>query len=229
MKKFIVIFCLAFITSAAHAKLESYAGFKMGVGDATIYVDGDRKIGDWFVDVSEENTGTSGFEYGSNGFLWEISPAIGIDWTPDNQYGMRNKYHWFHMRGEIEAGYNHYRQDGKLKYNYEITDIAKVDFSQIFLLANGYADFRIEQFAPYIGFGIGYGFGTSEITITNAYGEFNDSANDSGMIYALHFGVGYKYSDITTFDLGARRVYVPTTDDGKYVFDTLRIGARFRI
>ncbi|MBP5795026.1 MAG: hypothetical protein J6W41_03335 [Alphaproteobacteria bacterium] len=229
MKKFIVIAGLVFITNVANAKLESYASVKMGIGDTTIYVDGDKTIGDWFIEISESNTGMSGFEYGDSGFLWELSPAIGIDWTPDNKYGMRNQYHWFHLRGEIEAGYNHYRENGKLTYNYAITDIATINFNQVFVLANGYADFKIEQFAPYIGFGIGYSFGTSDITIANAYGEFNDSVNDNGVIYALNLGLGVKYSDITTFDFGVRRVYVPTDDSGKYIFDTVRVGARFRI
>lgn len=229
MKKILVIAGLIFTSGAANAKVESYASIKTGFGGATLYVDGDTELGDWLVELSNANTGTDGYKYGSTGLLWELTGALGVDWTPGNAYDIRNQNQWFHIRAEAEFGYNHYRQDGKLKYDYTVSDTVTINFNQMFLLANGYADFRIDKIAPYVGLGVGYTFGTNEISLRNAYGEFNDSANENGVIYALHLGMGYKYSDITTFDFGARRVYIPTTDDGKYVFDSVRIGARYRI
>ena len=78
---------------------------------------------------------------------------------------------------------------------------------------------------PYIGFGLGYSFGKYETTINGD----SESVNDNGILYAMHLGLAYKFSDITTFDLGGRRVYAPAEDDGKYVFDSIRLGLRFRI
>jgi len=229
MKKILLLLSIIFITNAADAKIEHYASVKMGLGRTTIYVDGNDTFGDSLVKVSQENTGLDGYKYEYSGLLWELSPALGIDWTPGNTYGTQNRYDWFHLRLEGELGYNHYTENGKLKYDYMITDKTTINFNQILLLANGYADFRIDKIVPYVGLGFGYGFGKEEITLTNDYGEFNDSTNDNGIIYALHLGVGYKYSDITTIDFGCRRVYMPTQDDGQYVFDTIRLGTRFRI
>lgn len=215
MKKILLLVSMIFITNVADARMEYYASIKAGAGDTTIYVDGSKQMGDYLV---KELHGNNGFKYDDSGWLWEISPAIGIDWA-------MNLYGWFHLRLEGELGYNHYREEGKIKKGYAITDRVEAKLDQIFLLTNGYADFRIDKFVPYVGLGLGYGFGRDEVTVNDG----SISADDSGIIYALHLGVGYKYSDITTFDLGLRRVYVPTEDDGKYVFDTIRLGARFRI
>ena len=217
MKKILLLISMILITNVADARMEYYASIKAGAGDTTIYVDGDKKIGDYLVKELEIYRGP-GLQYDDSGLLWEISPAIGIDWA-------MNLYGWFHLRLEGELGYNHYREDGTVKKDYAITDRVKVKSDQIFLLANGYADFRIDKVIPYVGLGLGYGFGRDGITVDNLH----ESTNDSGIIYALHLGVGYKYSDITTFDLGLRRVYVPVEDDGQYDFDTIRLGARFRI
>lgn len=211
MKKFLFLIAVILISNTANARTEYYAALKVGAGDTTIYVDKNTKIGDFLV----ENLGGN---YEASGLLVEISPAIGVDWA-------MNLYGWFHLRLEGELGYNHYSEDGKLKQGYVVKDNAEIKLNQFFALVNGYADFRIDKIIPYVGFGFGYGFGKDEITINN----INDSIDDSGIIYALHLGAGYKYSEITTFDLGLRRVYVPTEDDGKYIFDTIRLGARFRI
>lgn len=229
MKKFLLPAGMVLITCVANAQTEYYASVKAGVGNTTVYVDGNTKLGDYLVQVSEENAGHGGFMYDASGLLWEISPALGIDWSPNKMYVTQSPYGWFHLRLEGELGYNNYRENGKLKYNYTVTDRTKIKFNQIFLLANGYADFRIDRVVPYVGLGLGYSFGREEITISNGIGEFNNSVNDNGMVYALHAGIGYKYSDIMTLDLGYRRLYAPTKDDGMYVFSTLRLGARFRI
>ncbi len=229
MKKILLFLCMVFITNTANARVEYYASAKFGLGDTTIYLDGDTNLGDWLVQESEHNTGLDGFNYDASGLLFEISPAVGIDWSMNNTYGTKSKYGWFHLRLEGEIGYNHYNEKGDLKYFYAVTDKTKISFNQMFILTNGYMDFHIENIIPYVGAGIGYGFGNQDVTIENEFGEFNDSGSDDGIIYALHLGMAYKYSDITTFDLGFRRVWAPTTDDGQYVFDSVRFGARFRI
>ena len=229
MKKILLLVGMIFITNVANARTEYYASVKMGVGGTTIYVDGNTTFGDYLVQTAEYDTGLSGYKYEHSGLLWEMSPAIGIDWSGGNTYGAPGRYDWFHLRLEGELGYNHYNENGKLKYYYTVTDKTKIKFDQIFFLANGYADFRIDNIIPYVGLGLGYGFGKQEVTLNNDYGEFSDSTNDNGIIYALHLGVGYKSSDITTFDLGYRRLYMPTEDNGQYIFNTIRFGARFRI
>ena len=225
MKKVLFLASALFISGVANAQTEYYTSIKAGLGDTTIYVQGDTKLGDYLSDVAG-----AGYRYDGSGLTWELSPAIGIDWSPNSLYVKQNPYGWFHLRLEGEFGYIHYHEDGKLKdKNYTITDKTKLKIDQFVLLANGYADFKIRKVVPYVGFGLGYSFGKEEITVSNSAGEFGDSANDNGIVYALHFGVAYKYSEITTLDLGYRRVYEPTEDDGLNVFGTIRFGARFRI
>lgn len=220
MKKF---FCLVigtiFITNAANAKSEYYASVKTGVGDTAIYKD-DMKLGDYW--VKDFNDGS---RYDASGLLWGISAAVGIDWSPNSMYVTQNPYSWFHLRLEGEFGYNNYRQDGKIRRGYEITNTVKIKFNDFFLLANGYADFRIDRVVPYIGLGLGYSFGNQEWT---ADGDVYP-LHDNGLLYALYAGVGYQYSDITTFELGYSRIYAPAEDDGLYVLGSVRLGARFRI
>lgn len=225
MKKILVLIGMIFITCAANAQVEYYTSVKLAVGGTTIYVDDNQKLGDYLATVSG-----AGYKYDGSGLLLGISPAVGIDWSPNKMYVNQHPYGWFHLRLEGELGYNRYDHDGKLRYDYQITDEINVKLNHLFALANGYADFKIDKVVPYVGLGVGYSFGKAEVTVVNdEYGERSDSDDDSGFIYAMYLGVGYKYSDITTFDLGYRRVYAPTRDDGLYVFSTLRLGARFRI
>lgn len=221
MKKVILLTSTIVMTSVANAQTTYYTSVKMGIGDTAIYID-NAEFGDFLVKSAERNTGYTGFKYDSSGLLLELSPAMGIDWTLNNSG-------WFHIRLEGELGYNRYRENGKLKYNSMVTDKTEVEFNDFFFLVNGYTDFRIHRIIPYIGFGLGHGWGKNKIMLSNAYGEFGDSIHDDGLLVALHFGVAYKYSNITTFDLGFRNVYAPTEDDGSYNFTTLRLGARFRI
>ena len=229
MKKIILLTGIVLVTGVANAQTEYYTSVKMGMGNTTIYVNDDDKFGDWLVKISEESAGHGGYRYGDSSFLWELSAAVGLDWSPNKMYVEKNPYDWFHLRLEGEFGYNNYRENGKLKYDYTITDTIKLKYDYFFALANGYADFRIYNIVPYLGLGIGYCFGKEEVKLHNGLGDFTDSLDNDGIIYALHLGVGYKYSDITTFDLGARRVYAPQEDDGKAIFDTIRFGVRFRI
>lgn len=225
MKKIILLTSIVCITNAANAYTEYYVSAKADFGDATIYVDGDTKMGDFLAEVSGP-----GYKYDASGFLWGISPAVGLDWSPNSMYVAQNPYAWFHLRLEGEFGYNNYREDGKLRYDYRVTDKIDTKFDHFFMMANGYADFRIHKIIPYVGLGIGYGFGREEITVENDInGESSDSASDNGFLYGLYAGVGYKFSDITTFDFGYRRIYAPAEDDGMYVFSGVRLGARFRI
>lgn len=222
MKKIILLTSMIAMTSVANAQTEYYFSTKMGIGDTDIYVDNDTKFSDYIIKAAERNTGLTGFEYDASGLLWELSPAVGIDWTINNSG-------WFHIRLEGEMGYNHYYEDGKLKYNNMVSDKIKVEFNDIFFLVNGYADFRINKIVPYVGLGLGYGWGKKEMTVNNGLGEFNNSDNDRGGLIALHLGVAYKYSDITTFDFGIRAVDAPVENDGSYIYTTARLGARFRI
>ena len=222
MKKVILLTSVIAMTSVANAQTEYYFSTKMGIGDTDIYVDNDTKFSDYLVREVEKETGLTGFEYDASGLLWELSPALGIDWTI-------NDSGWFHIRLEGELGYNHYYEDGKFKYNSMVTSKEKIEFNDIFFLVNGYADFRIDKFVPYIGLGLGHGWGKKEMTINNGLAEFNTSDNDHGALVALHLGVAYKYSDITTFDFGIRSVDAPTEDDGSYIYTTARLGASFRI
>lgn len=220
MKKF---FCLLIgtilITNAANAKSEYYASVKTGVGDTAIYQD-DMKLGDYL--VKDFNDGS---RYDASGLLWGISAAVGIDWSPNSMYVTQNPYSWFHLRLEGEFGYNNYHQDGKIRLGHEITNTVKIKFNDFFLLANGYADFRIDRVVPYIGLGLGYSFGNQEWTVDGDVYPLHDN----GLLYALYAGVGYQYSDITTFELGYSRIYAPAEDDGLYVLGSVRLGARFRI
>lgn len=229
INKFLLFTGMVLITNVANAQTEYYTSVKVGAGDTTIYVNNDDKFGDYLVKVSEENSGNKGYTYDDNGLLWELSAAVGIDWSPNELYVKQNPYSWFHLRLEGEFGYNNYRESGKLRYNYTVTDEIKIKYDHLFAIANGYADFRIDKVVPYIGLGVGYSFGNEELKLNNNFGESGDSADDSGFIYALYLGVGYKYSDITTFDLGVRRVYAPAKHDGLDIFDTIRLGTRFRI
>ncbi len=210
MKKFLLIISAIFVVNAANSQNEYYTSVKMGIGNVTIYQD-DTKLSDYFVQ--------NGFEYDGSGLLLEISPAVGIDWTVISQG-------WLHLRLEGELGYNYYHENIKLKDNHASHRL-EIKFNQVFFLVNGYMDFKINKFVPYIGLGLGHGWG--KITISNKDNGLEDPVDANGQIYALHLGLGYKYSDITTFDLGARRVYVPAEDDGQYVFDAIRLGFRFRI
>lgn len=218
MKKILLFAIVIGMTNAANAQTEYYTSIKAGLGSTTIYIDDNTEFGDALVQYAEYNTGLTGFKYSSGGILWEISPAVGIDWTLNNSG-------WLHMRLEGELGYNRYHETGKLKYDMTITNKTEINFDDIFLLVNGYMDFKIDKVAPYIGFGIGHDWEAAEITIDNA----NESINDDGSIWALHLGIAYKYSYSTTFDFGVRRVYVPTDSEESYVFTTARLGARFRI
>jgi len=226
MKKILVLIGMIFITCAANAQIEYYTSIKLAVGSTTIYVDDNTTLGDYLAAVSG-----AGYKYDGSGLLLGISSAVGIDWSPNKMYVNQHPYGWFHLRLEGELGYNYYSHDGKLRYDYQITDKINVNLKHLSVLANGYADFRINKVIPYVGLGAGYSFGKAEIAVINTeYGdEHSDSDDDSGFIYALYLGVGYKYSDITTFDLGYRRVYAPTKDDGLYVFSMLRLGVRLRI
>lgn len=226
MKKILLLTSMILAAGAANAQTEYYASAKLGIGDTTIYVDGDTKFGDYLV----QEFGP-GYRFDDSGLLWEISTAVGVDWSPNSMYVKQNPYGWFHLRLEGEFGYNNYNEDGKLRHDYLIDAMTEIKYDHIFLLANGYADFKIDNVIPYIGFGFGYSFGREEATITdiNNGEELSDSINDNGIIYALHAGIGYKYSDITTLDLGYRRVWMPTEEDGMNVFGTVRLGARFRI
>lgn len=230
MRKFMLLTGVVLITNVANAQTEYYASAKIGMGDATIYVDKDTKIGDSLANAF--NSELAGHNYDGSGFLWGLSAAAGIDWSPNSMYVNQNPYSWFHLRLEGEAGYNNYSESGKIRRDYTVVDDVDVNFNTFFLFANGYADFRINKIVPYIGLGLGYSFGKEELTVTGNNligGSVSDSISDNGMLYAFYLGVGYKYSDITTFELGARRVYAPAEDDGKYVFDSIRLGARFRI
>lgn len=218
MKKILLLTSMIVITSAANAETEYYFSTKLGLGDTTIYVNNDTEFGDYLERAAERNTGLTGFKYDADGLLWELSPAVGVDWTINNSG-------WFHIRLEGELGYNHYYEEGKLKYGSIVSDTTEIEFSNVFFLVNGYADFRIDKVVPYIGLGLGHGWGKNEITINN----YNDSVNTHGALVALHLGVAYKYSDTTTYDLGIRSVDAPVEDDGSYVFTTIRLGARFRI
>ncbi|MBO7509127.1 MAG: porin family protein [Alphaproteobacteria bacterium] len=229
MKKILVLATAILVTNAANARTECYVSAKLGAGDTTTYVDHNDTLGDALVKMSEEETGNDGYRYSDSGLLWEASVAAGLDWSPGKMYVKKNPYDWFHLRLEAEFGYNNYRETGKLRYDYTITDKIKIEYDRFFMLVNGYADFRIDDVVPYVGLGMGYGLGKEEIRITNEHGRFSDYLDDDGLIYALHAGVGYRYSDITTLDLGFRRVYAPAEDGGRYIFDTLRLGARFRI
>jgi len=228
MKKFLLLSGLVLFTNVANAQTEYYASLKLGVGDTTIYVN-DDKFGDYLVKSSEESRGVYGYNYSDSGLLYELSAAVGIDWSPGQMYVELSSYDWLHLRLEGEFGYNNYHEDGKLRYDYTVTDIIEIKDEYVFVLANGYVDFRINNIVPYLGFGIGYGFGNEEVKLSNEFGDFSDSVDNNGFIYALHLGVGYKYSDITTLDFGLRRVYAPSEDDGMNVFDTIRFGARLRI
>lgn len=224
MKKILLLLGMVFVTNVANAYTEYYAAAKLGAGDTTIYVDNDIKLGDWLVETSG-----AGYSFDASGLLWETSAALGIDWSPNNMYVTPSHYSWFHLRLEGELGYNNYRESGKLKYDYTVTDKTDIKFDNFFLLANGYADFRIHKVMPYVGLGVGYSFGKEEITLSNATGEYNSSVDDNGVVYGFHLGIGFKYSDATTLDLGYRRLYAPAEDDGLNVFSTVRLGARFRI
>jgi opacity protein-like surface antigen len=223
MKKIVLLTSVVCITNAANAYTEYYVSAKADFGDTTIYADDDTKIGDYLA----QTLGT-GYKYDASGFLWGISPAVGLDWSPNSMYVAQNPYAWFHLRLEGEFGYNNYREDGKLRYDYEITDEIEIKLDHFFMMANGYADFRINKVVPYFGLGIGYSFGKEGWTLSGNH-EGSDSASDNGFLYGLYAGVGYKFSDITTFDLGYRRIYAPAEDDGMYVFSGVRLGARFRI
>ena len=226
MKKILLLTSVIMAAGAANAQTGYYASGKLGIGDTTIYVDGDTKFGDYLV----KEFGP-GYRFDDSGLLLELSTAVGIDWSPNSMYVKQNPYGWFHLRLEGEFSYNNYREDGKLRHNYLIDAMTEIKYDHVFLLANGYADFRIDKIVPYVGLGLGYSFGREEATITdiNKGEELSDSINDNGIIYALHAGIGYKYSDITTLDLGYRRVWMPTEEDGMDVFGTVRFGARFRI
>ena len=224
MKKIFLLTGMILATNVANAQTEFYTSVKMGFGGTTIYVDGGDKLGDYLVKESGP-----GYKYSDTGLLWEASTALGIDWSPRKMYVKQGSNEWFHLRLEGEFGYNNYRKNGELTYNYVITDNIKIKSNNFFALINGYTDFRIDNIIPYLGLGIGYSFGNEKIKLSNEGGSFSDSVDADGIIYALHLGVGYKYSDITTFDLGGRRVYAPAKDDGMVVFDTVRFGVRFRI
>jgi len=219
MKKILLLTGMIFITDAALARsvhTPIYVSIKAGLGDTTIYVDNDTKLGDFLVEDSGNN------KYDASGLLTEFSTAFGVDAT-------MNSGGWFHLRLEGELGYNYYYENGNIKDYYTVTNEIKVKLNQFSVLVNGYADFRIDNVTPYIGIGLGYGFGKNEITVSNTLGEFRESATDNGILYALHLGMAYRFSDVTTLDLGARRVYAPAEDDGQYVFDSIRLGLRFRI
>ena len=214
MKKIILLTSMIFITGIAKAQPEhhAYASLKMGIGSTTIYIDKDTKFGDYLVAISGNNS------YDPSGLLLEFSPAMGVDVTMNSQG-------WFHLRVEAEMGYDLYSENGDIKDNYTVTNKIKVKLNQFFWLMNGYADFKIGNIIPYVGFGAGYSFGKNKTTINDE----SESVNDNGIIYALYAGIGYRFSDITTFDFGYRRVNAPAEYDGSYIFNSIRLGARFRI
>ncbi len=225
MKKIIFLAGAMFITNAAVAQTTYYASVKLGLGDATLYVDGDTTMGEYLEDILGP-----GYTYNGRGTTWEFSPALGLDWSPNRMYTKHNPFSWFHLRLEGEFGYNNYREKGNLKYNFTVTDKITMKMDQFFMLANGYADFHINDVIPYVGLGLGYSFGTQELTSVDTNNiETSDFVNDKGIIYALHLGVAFKYSEITTVDLGYRRVYAPSDDNGMNVFGSFRLGGRFRI
>lgn len=223
MKKILLLTGLILATSAANAQTEFYTSVKGGMGGTTIYANDDDKLGDYLVKASG-----SGYNYSDSGLLWEMSAAVGIDWSPRKMYVKQDPNEWFHLRLEGEFGYNNYHKNGKLTYDYAVTDNIEVKSNNFFMLVNGYTDFKIDNIVPYFGLGIGYCFGNEEWKINNTSNSIA-SGDADGIIYALHLGVGYKYSDITTFDAGVRRVYAPAEDSGKVIFDTVRLGIRFRI
>ena len=57
--------------------------------------------------------------------------------------------------------------DTSLLPDYVIDAMTDIKYDHIFLLANGYADFRIDKIVPYVGLGLGYSFGREEATITD--------------------------------------------------------------
>ena len=226
MKKILGLTAMALISGVANASTEYYVSAKLGVGDTIIYADGDTRVDDYLVKTFNELDGAS-YKYSSSGLLWDASFAVGVDWSLATMYVKKSQYDWFHVRLEGEVGYNNYREQGKLKDNYVVKHDLEIRYDNLFILANGYADFRINRIVPYLGLGLGYGFDNEELTVKDI--NFSNSVDDGGIIYALHAGVGYKYSDVTTLDLGYRRVYAPTDGDGLDVFSAIRFGIRFRI
>lgn len=226
MKKILVLAAVVLITDVANAQTEYYMSPKLGGGNVTMYAQGDTKATDLLVQTFNELDGAQ-YKYSNSSMLWNASVALGVDWSLTRMYVKKNPYDWFHVRLEGEFGYNNYREEGKLKDNYIIKHNLDMKIENFFILANGYADFQIDSFVPYIGLGLGYSFEKQELSVQDI--NYNDYVDDSGMIYALHAGAGYKYSDITTFDFGYRRVYSPTEGDGLNVFSSVRFGARFRI
>lgn len=229
MKKIFVLLSMILVMNTANAQIGYYASVKAGAGATTFYVNDDDKLGDYLV-KDFKNNGLNVDKYTDSGLLWEMTASVGVDWAPSNMYVKQNPYDWFHLRLEGEFGYNSYHEDGDLKYDYMTTGSVKLKQNYFFALANGYADFRIDNFIPYIGAGIGYGFGNEEVKVKyESQPEISNSADDNGIIYALHCGAGYVYSDKTTLELGFRRVYMPLEDDGMNIFDSVRLGVRFRI
>ena len=226
MKKILGLTAMVLISGVANASTEYYVSAKVGAGDIIMYADGNTKASDFLVETFNELDGAR-YKYSSSGLLWDASAAVGVDWSLATMYVKKSPYDWFHVRLEGEFGYNNYRENGKLKDNYVVKHEVEINYDNIFILANGYADFRINKIVPYLGLGLGYSFDKKELNVTDL--DFNNSVDDSGIIYALHAGVGYKYSDVTTLDLGYRRVYAPSEGDGLDVFSAIRFGIRFRI
>ena len=156
MKKIFCCLVMILVTSVANAQTEYYTSLKVGMGDTTIYVNGDDKLGNSLEELT-------GYRYSDTGLLWEVSASLGFDWSPGKMYVTKNPHDWFHLRLEGEFGYNNYRENGKLRNNYTVADRIRVKYDNFFVLANGYADFRIDRFVPYFGLGIGYSFGNEEI------------------------------------------------------------------
>ena len=80
------------------------------------------------------------------------------------------------------------------------------DLTQLLVMANGYYDFTMGKFVPYIGLGLGMVHATIDST-------FGGGASDNYFAWAAHLGVNYMLTDQLGLGLGYRfAVWTPPSD-----------------
>lgn len=142
----------------------------------------------------------------------DLSLASGYAWLP-GYTGADAKYDTgYALEGAVGMKMDKFRAELALGYQssemneYSGQDVNDVDASVFSVMANGYADFEMEGFSPYVMAGLGY----ANIDISAGYYGSSISADESAFAWQVGLGVGVQATDVVTVDLGYR--YFQTSD-----------------
>jgi len=159
----------------------------------------------------------------ASGYVWDTG-YTGADAKYDTGYALEAALgmKMDKFRAELALGY----QSSEMN-EYSGRDVNNVDASVFSVMANGYADFEMEGFSPYVMAGLGY----ANIDISTGYYGSSISTDESAFAWQVGVGVGVQATDEVIVDFGYR--YFQTSDvDFAYITSSvasskLMVGMRY--